>query len=152
MIGKTQPKEREPAMQNEPTIRQRTSPSARKIWRAHIAALQKSGLTRAEYCRQHNLSHHSLRYWQKKDEQPGQASMTFVPVSLAIDPKGGNSREFRSSLKVEVGNRFRVEVTDDFSRSTLVRLITTLESCWCYRSCRESKCTWPLEPPICAKL
>ena len=116
-------------MQNEPTIRQRTSPSVRKIWRAHIAAWQKSGLTRAEYCRQHNLSHHSLRYWQKKDEQPSQAALTFVPVSLAISSKRVNPRECISSLKVEVGNRFRVEVTNDFSSATLIRLITTLESC-----------------------
>ncbi len=29
-------------------------------WQAHVNALEKSGLNRTEYCKQHNLSYHAL--------------------------------------------------------------------------------------------
>ena len=99
------------------------------IWYSHIGAWQKSGLSRAEYCRQHNLSHHALRYWQKKHENTGRAEMNLVPVPLNNILKPNVPREKNSALKVEIGCRFRIEVGDEFSTTTLVRLISTLESC-----------------------
>ena len=38
----------------------------RRQMSCHVNALAKSGLSRAEYCRQHNLSYHSMIYWQEK--------------------------------------------------------------------------------------
>ncbi len=35
-------------------------------WKAHAEAQRQSGLSRAEYCRRHNLSYHALTYWVKK--------------------------------------------------------------------------------------
>ena len=116
-------------MNIEPTTRQRTNSRNQKIWRAHVDACRESGLSRAEYCRQQNLSHHTLRYWQKKYEQSGSTGVTFVPVPLARTVKGNRPREWKSALKVEVSDRFKIEVADEFSPAILARLITTLENC-----------------------
>ena len=107
----------------------RRSKPSNKIWRAHLNAWQKSGLNRAEYCRRHNLSYHALRYWEKKCERQGFSNVTLVPVPLAKTAQNNIDREGASALKVEIGNRFRIEVGDDFSTVTLARLISTLEGC-----------------------
>nr|MBF0221781.1 hypothetical protein [Desulfobulbaceae bacterium] len=111
----------------------RTNPArARKIWLTHVNAWQQSGLSRAEYSRQHNLSHHQLRYWQKKNELQESPGLTFVPVPLASVVKHStrhNTQEWKSFLKVEINGRFKVEVADEFSPAILARLITTLEGC-----------------------
>lgn len=114
--------------------RRRTSSSNQKFWRAHVVACQKSGLSRAEYCRQHNISHHQLRYWHKKQEQPGQTSpvqpgITFAPIALTRTVKNTCHVGWVSTLRVEVGNRFKVEVADEFSPVILARLISVLEGC-----------------------
>ena len=111
------------------TTRQRTNSRNQKIWCAHVDAWLKSGLSRAEYCRQHNLSHHQLRYWQKKYEQSSSAGVTFVPVPLVRAVKNNRPLEWKSALKVEVSDRFKIEVSDEFSPAILARLIITLESC-----------------------
>lgn len=37
-----------------------------RFWMAHVDAQAESGLNRAEYCRHHKLSYHTLTYWQRK--------------------------------------------------------------------------------------
>ena len=114
-------------------LRRRTNSSNQKFWNAHIAACHKSGLTRAEYCRQHNISHHQLRYWHLKLEQSSQApvqpGITFAPVPLRRAVKNSSPEEWTSSLRVGVGDRFKIEVADEFSPVILAKLISTLESC-----------------------
>lgn len=116
-------------MSNKHISRRGKSSSTQKIWRTHIAAWQKSGLSRAEYCRQNNLSSHALGYWHKKDKKPDQAGMILVPVPLVGNNKVKEPQAWSSELKVEVGARFKVEVSDGFTPATLARLITTLEAC-----------------------
>ena len=116
-------------MSKKQISRRGKSSSAQKIWRTHIAAWQKSGLRRAEYCRQNNISSHALGYWYKKFEKPGQVGMTLVPVPLAVKLKVMEPQVWSSELKIEVGGRFKIEVADGFTSATLVQLITTLETC-----------------------
>ena len=37
----------------------------RRRWQAHLNAVAKSGLSRSEYCRQHNLFYHAMGYWHR---------------------------------------------------------------------------------------
>ena len=39
---------------------------SRRHWQAHISAQRKSGLSRAAYCKEHNLSYHAATYWNRK--------------------------------------------------------------------------------------
>lgn len=107
----------------------RTNAAARKIWRAHVEAWRKSGLSRAEYCRRCNISPHALRYWQKKDEKFSRTGMTFVSIPLTRAVTTSIQQKSNSSLKVEIGSRFKIEVADEFSPTTLSRLVATLEGC-----------------------
>ena len=116
-------------MRTQPATKRRTKSGNQKFWLAHVNACQKSGLSRAEYCRQHNLSHHQLRYWHQKHEQSGQSETIFAPVPLARALTSYKHREWESALRVEVGGRFKVEVADDFSPLILAQLINTLEGC-----------------------
>ena len=101
----------------------------KNLWKHHIESWKKSGLSQAEYCRQHNLSHHQLRYWHQKQEQAGQPGIIFAPVPIVKAAKSYDPLKWKSSLRVAVGDRFKVEVADEFSPALLVRLINTLESC-----------------------
>lgn len=106
----------------------RRSPG-KKIWKAHLQAWRKSGLNGMEYCRQHTLSYHAFNYWKKKYHRPAppDISLVRVPAKRVMPAAGLNGSG--SPLKIEVANRFKVEVRDGFSPQTLLSLISTLERC-----------------------
>jgi len=106
----------------------RPSPS-KKIWKAHLQAWRKSGLNGMEYCRQHTLSYHAFNYWKKKYHRPAPPEISFVPVPAKQVMSTAGISSPGSTLKVEVGNRFKIEVCDGFSSQTLSNLISTLEGC-----------------------
>ena len=104
----------------------RRSPG-KKIWKSHLKAWRKSGLNGMEYCRQHTLSYYAFNYWKKKYHRPASPdiSLVRVPAKRVMATAGLSG----SPLKIEVGNRFKVEVRDGFSPQTLSSLISTLEGC-----------------------
>ena len=94
-------------------------------WLSHVKALKKSGLSRAEYCRQHKLSYHALTYWQRK--MPRSTETTLVPVPLErVLKTPGQSKS--SGLKIYLTDRISIEVSDHFSSATLQRVLSVLES------------------------
>ena len=100
--------------------------SSNKTWRAHIKVWQKSGLSGTEYCRQYQLSYHAFIYWKRKLGTKQSTVIDLVPVPTKVLQGYADSS---SALKVEVGNRFKIEVHDDFTPGTLARVIATLEGC-----------------------
>jgi hypothetical protein len=94
-------------------------------WRVHLKAWRESGLSGAEYCRQHDLSYYAFTYWKKKAGRR-QSPVQFAPVpALRIAEAAG--RQHTAGLKVELGPDLKIEVHDDFSPATLSRLIETLK-------------------------
>ena len=53
----------------------------RIYWRQHIDQWQQTGLTQAEYCRQHDLKHHQLVYWKKRFIKT-ESDVSFVSLKL----------------------------------------------------------------------
>lgn len=96
-------------------------------WQAHIAAQLKSGLSRAAYCKEHNLSYHVATYWSKKLSEPIKEQTNLVPVrfSSSIEPMPASSAH--SDLKVILPSKITIKVGDDFSPATLAKLLTVLE-------------------------
>lgn len=98
----------------------------RKFWREHIASWQETDISQAEYCRRNGLKSKSFTYWKKRQGQTKVNPVSFVPVPLApamaVGQKNGGA-----SLCLVLGDRYRVEVGDDFSVSTLQRLVHVLE-------------------------
>ena len=95
-------------------------------WRRHIRQHQQSGLSRAEYCRQHHLSYHAMAYWQKKLARPGSVSPSLVPVPIRNILQSHGSKE--AGIHIILDNRIRIEVREQFSASTLHKVLTVLEA------------------------
>ena len=107
--------------------RQNNQIRVQRHWQAHVTALKKSGLSRAEYCRQHQLSYHAATYWLRKLSKPVNKGTTLVPVTFTPDTLKNPVPAVRAALKVVLPNKTAIEVSDDFSPVTLTRLLATLE-------------------------
>ena len=57
-------------------------------WSEHIAQWRTGTLTRAEYCRQHDLKFHTFIYQLKRQHVQAKA-LTLVPVQICAAPAGG---------------------------------------------------------------
>lgn len=100
----------------------------RRHWQTHVKACQESGLTRAEYCRQHNISCRALAYWHKKMGSPKFKESILVPVSLGR----GKSENFiapdQADLKIIMPGNMKIEIGENFSPVSLLRLLAVLEN------------------------
>jgi len=100
----------------------------RRRWQAHVNALAKSGLSRAEYCRQHNLSYHALTYWKQKLSRPSSNKTTLVPVTLSAALIRNSEQHNQAELQIILPGKMSVAVGNNFSPTTLSRLLTVLET------------------------
>jgi len=92
-------------------------------WIKHIESWKGSGLSQIDYCRENNLSRHRFTYWKLKNNKKANP-VKFIPlISKPTVPSLHSSME---PLKVHVGDRYLIEVGEDFSDETLRRLINTL--------------------------
>jgi len=98
----------------------------RKFWQEHLVACQEASISQAEYCRRNEISPRSFSYWKKKQHQKRVNSTSFVPVPIGPTMTAGNKSR-GSSLCLLLGDRYRIEVCDDFSPLTLQRLVHVLE-------------------------
>lgn len=93
----------------------------RHFWQPHVEALAQSGLSRREYCRQHNLSYHSATYWLRKLSQAvvkGEPSFSLIEVP--------NRLAAQSPLRLYIGSCM-VELDPGFDQATLARTLAVLE-------------------------
>lgn len=110
-------------MQNQAVINHSTINN--RHWQAHLKAWKKSGLSGAEYCRQHNLSYYAFIYWKKKAARR-KSPVHFAPVP-ALRVAEASGRQHAAGLKVELGPDLKIEVYDHFSPATLSRLVEALK-------------------------
>lgn len=97
-------------------------------WLAHVEAQQKSGLNRTEYCKQYNLSYHAMTYWTHKAHSSPGNKTTLVPVPFKSVPFPPLSGRAYPALHINLSGKISIAVGDNFSSSTLVRLLDTLEA------------------------
>ena len=97
-------------------------------WQAHVNALAKSELSRAEYYRQHNLSYHALTYWKRKLSRPSSNKTTLVPVTLPAALMRNGVQHNQAELQIILPGKLSVAVGNNFSPATLSRLLTVLEN------------------------
>jgi hypothetical protein len=98
-----------------------------RFWQAHVKAMTQSGLSRAEYCRRRDLSYHAFTYWQRKLAKPSNNPITLVPVPLPIGIHSGATTD-QVPLKILLPGKLAIVVGDNFSDTTLNRLLTLLEN------------------------
>ncbi len=97
----------------------------RRHWEVHLKASAKSGLSRAEYCRRNSLSYHAMSYWHKRLSGEN-TRQTFVPVKMAVIHNEDHQDE--TGLRIILPGKLSVSVRNNFSPTTLDRLLTVLEN------------------------
>jgi len=101
--------------------------SSRRHWQTHLDALKKSGLSRAEYCRQHDLSYYALTYWQRKLSGFSRQHVQLIPVSVEKTRQHYQPGP-SSGIQILLNNRIAIEVNDKFSSKTLSQVLSVLEN------------------------
>ena len=99
-----------------------------KKWQAHLAAQAKSGLSRAEYCRRQQISYHAFVYWRKRLSKTAGNIVALVPITLQADPERGVSHGSAAGLTIVLPGKISIAVSDNFSSTTLNRLLNVLEA------------------------
>jgi len=103
----------------------------RRFWRVHIKAWSKSGLTQAEYCRQHDLRKNRLIYWKKKfakNSTPSvkeKSSFVAVPAVTSSAMRCLENRQTDPGVKIQLGN-IAITLTENFNPDVLARVVHTL--------------------------
>lgn len=92
----------------------------RRFWEGHVHGWRSSGLTQAAYCREHGLRIKSFGYWKRKlTACAAPLTLVEVPVSAAIFP-------FPKPIRLNIGEKYRIEIERGFDSETLRRLIGVL--------------------------
>ena len=100
----------------------------RNIWKHHIESRKNSGLSQAEYCRQHSLKVYDFQYWKKRFKSPQEPDCPpkLLPVKLTSsdqsEPVIGSS-----GISLQITDRYVVQLGIEFNSSTLSKLIDMLE-------------------------
>ena len=101
-------------------------PHNRRCWHAHVEALEQSGLSRAEYCRQHKLSYHAMTYWCKRISRKKESQSNLVPVPFHY-LQNQQVQPIREPLRLILSEKLSIEIGDNFSEHTLTKLLSVLE-------------------------
>jgi len=100
-----------------------TPEDRRRQFEEHMRRWRSSGLTQAEYCRRNELKWSTFNYWRKRlAASATTVSLVQVPVGFDNDGSGPSGQ----GLTLFLGDRYKVEIGDNFNPSTLVRLVDTL--------------------------
>ncbi|MBU0943950.1 MAG: hypothetical protein KJ804_00410 [Proteobacteria bacterium] len=97
----------------------------------HISCLKKSHLTQCQYCLRQGIAISTFSYWigkfGKGAEKPGATlfyPLTVKGVSTSVDRKG-----FQAGIRLSLCNdKFKIDLEEEFSATTLKKLIATLET------------------------
>lgn len=100
------------------TKQKKTRQQNRQHWQAHDETCRRSGLTRAEYCKQYNLNVKTFAYWRHRLK-----AEAAVPVRLVQLPT--TVQQPSTALRLVV-NGCGIEVADGFNAETLAEVVCVL--------------------------
>jgi len=114
--------------------------SRRPFWQEHLRAWSASGLTQADYCRQHKLSRAAFGWWKrqlqgqpkarrrssdaKRPQRGRQRAVQFVEVQ----PDPVNTSGDVAAYEVVLSGGRIIRVGHEFDPDVLKRLVATVES------------------------
>ena len=107
-----------------------TKSAKEKFWQGHITEWKASGLSQRVYCQRNHLAVATFGYWRRKLKlQIGKSDKPrFYPLAVAGPRQAACLQKGGNSLRLLLDeNRFTLEINDEFSPSTLQRLILALE-------------------------
>ncbi len=97
----------------------------RQYWEAQVQRWRASGLTQREFCKKEDLSIERFGAWKRRLDRENQGESEGL---VAVPPKIVSSALFtvRPALGLVVDERYRVEIPDAFSPSTLAAVLQVL--------------------------
>ena len=97
----------------------------REYWRGQVRRWRESGLTQREYCKREGISIERLGAWKRRLDRENQSESSGL---VAVPPRIVSSALFtaRPSLGLVIDERYRVEIPDAFSPSTLESVLQVL--------------------------
>lgn len=99
--------------------------SRSEFWGKHIAAREASGVSIAQYCRDHELSCASYHWWRGELKRR-KISVVFAEVRM---PLAGGAVD--GAIEVVLGGSRIVRVHSGFDEATLARVLAVVERCGC---------------------
>ena len=100
------------------------------FWQVHVSAWEGSGMSQAEYCRRKGLNVRIFNYWKRKlsKNHPSPSGISLIPVRVrtSATPVVLGGYGFSPTLRVVLGNRVSIEVSDGFRSETLLRVMKVL--------------------------
>lgn len=97
-----------------------------KEWEQHIANFQVSGLSKSEWCRQHNLSVHKMYYWIDKFHPKKKETTKAVPNKWLSLDVSSPTEEKNNSIKIHFKDAI-VEVDSRFNENLLLQVMKALK-------------------------
>ncbi len=88
--------------------------------RTHLHAWQSSGLTRKQYCQQHNLKTHMFSYYKAKFLRQSDDSESLIPVQVVQD-------KTVSGLILNLPNGLSLEIQPGFEQPTFMQVLSLLK-------------------------
>ena len=90
-------------------------------WRNHCKSWLKTSLSKAEYCRQHNLSKDNFYYWCKKILSPKHDKLksSFIPVV-------SKPSHFNNLVTIELNYPNQLNLSINLSQTNLANLLKEL--------------------------
>lgn len=90
----------------------------REEWRNRVKDWERSGLSQAEYCRQHKLKASQFLYWKKRIAGKLTPTASFVQIPVHKTPIL-SSLHRNSPIRIKIENRYCVEVDKGFDPESL---------------------------------
>jgi hypothetical protein len=96
------------------------------FWSSKIDLFETSNMTKADFCRQNNLSVKTFSHWHKKIIiKKGQASKSFVELKVNDLPIVTSRQSYYDLI---ISDFIKIRVSKYFDSELLVRIIKTLEA------------------------
>lgn len=97
------------------------------FWQRHIENCSRSALSQAQYCKDHSLVLATFCYWKRRLKMTRQGKARFYPLTVQSAQEGKPNCS-TAGLSLHFGNdKFRIDISEDFSAPTLKKLVTILE-------------------------
>jgi hypothetical protein len=94
--------------------------SLEQYWNEQIILKRESGLSRAAYCKKHDLSYHQFGYWEQKHTQPEPTQL--LPVKLVSSINSG-CQQTRTLCTLMLKSGAQLKVHDTAVIPVLVSLL-----------------------------
>jgi len=98
---------------------------SKTFWKKHVSLWEKSNLSQAEYCREHNLLATTFSNWKYKFMKQSE-SLELVPVALPLEQSVGAKCKNGSGFYFDIGGH-RLEIENDFDPVTFTSILKCLE-------------------------